>query len=124
MLAWAYDELGGSDRARRLKEDVLQRARAPGDKHVQVHALEALAHVAAPERRVEEATALLSEAYELNRGLGDRFREAVLVCRFARALAFAGRVEAAGPSARRGRDALRGGGGQPDGVAQEGTTRR
>jgi hypothetical protein len=60
-----------------------------------VHALESLAHVAGPEGRVETATSLLGEAYELNRELGDRFREAVLVCRFARVLAFAGRAEAA-----------------------------
>ncbi len=95
MLAWAYDELGEPDRARRLKEDVLEQARAAGDKHVQVHALESLAHSAAPEGRVEEAATLLEQAYELNRELGDRFREAVLVCRFARVLAFAGRAEAA-----------------------------
>jgi predicted ATPase/class 3 adenylate cyclase len=49
MLAWAHEELGESDRARRLKQDVLQQARAPGDKHLQVQALESLAHVAAPE---------------------------------------------------------------------------
>jgi tetratricopeptide (TPR) repeat protein len=94
MIAWAYDELGEPDRARRLKEDVLEQARAAGDKHVQVHALEALVHRAAEERG-DEAVAMLSEAYELNRELGDRFREAVLVCRFARVLAFAGRAEAA-----------------------------
>jgi predicted ATPase/class 3 adenylate cyclase len=94
MLAWAYDELGEPDRARRLKEDVLEQARAAGDKHVQVHALEALAHRAA-EGQADEAASLLKEAYELNRELGDRFREAVLVCRFARVLAFAGRAETA-----------------------------
>src|SRR5439155_20165972 len=90
-----YDELGEPDRARRLKEDVLEQARAAGDKHVQVHALESLVHVAGPEGRVEEAALLLEEAWELNRELGDRFREAVLVCRFARVLAFGGQVEAA-----------------------------
>jgi predicted ATPase len=94
LLAWAYDELGEPDRARRLKEDVLEQARAAGDKHVQVHALEALAHGAA-EGQADEAASLLKEAYELNRELGDRFREAVLVCRFARVLAFAGRAEPA-----------------------------
>jgi predicted ATPase/class 3 adenylate cyclase len=94
MLAWAYDELGEPDRARRLKEDVLEQARAAEDKHVQVHALEALAHSAA-EGQADEAASLLKEAYELNRELGDRFREAVLVCRFARVLAFAGRAETA-----------------------------
>jgi predicted ATPase len=95
MLSWAYDELGESDRARTLKENVLDQARAAGYKHVQVHALESLAHAAGPEGRIEEATTLLKEAYELNRGLGDRFREAVIVCRFARLLAFAGKADTA-----------------------------
>jgi predicted ATPase len=95
MLAWAYDELGEGERARELKLDVLEKARAAGDKHVQVHALESLAHVAVVEGTVKEAASLLEEAWELNRQLGDRFREAVLVCRFARAVAFAGRVETA-----------------------------
>jgi predicted ATPase/class 3 adenylate cyclase len=94
MLAWAYDELGESDRARSLKEDVLHQARAAGDKHLQVQALEALVH-RATEERPEEAAEMLREAYELNHELGDRFREAVIVCRFARVLAFAGRAEAA-----------------------------
>jgi tetratricopeptide (TPR) repeat protein len=94
MLAWAYDELGEPERARRLKEDVLEQARAAGDKHVQVHALEALAHRAA-EGQADEAASLLKEAYELNRELGDRYREAIIVCRFARVLAFAGTAETA-----------------------------
>jgi predicted ATPase len=93
MLAWAYNELGESDRAQRLMQDVLQQARAAGDKHVQVHALESLAIDAALEGRVEDATSLLGEAWKLNCELGDRFREAVIVYRFARVLAHAGRVE-------------------------------
>jgi hypothetical protein len=60
-----------------------------------VHALESFAHDAASEGRVEEAASLLKEAYELNRELGDRFRDAIIVCRFARVLAFAGRAETA-----------------------------
>jgi predicted ATPase/class 3 adenylate cyclase len=95
LLAWAYDELGEPERAQRLKQDVLEQARATGYKHLQVHALESLAHVAAPEGRLGEAAMLLAEAWEINRRLGDRFREAVIVCRFARVLAFAGRAETA-----------------------------
>ena len=93
MLAWAYDELGESDRARRLMQDVLERARAAGDKHVVVHALESLAIDAAVEARVEDAASMLGEAWTLNRELGDRLREAVIVFRFARVLALAGRAE-------------------------------
>jgi predicted ATPase/class 3 adenylate cyclase len=95
MLSWAYDELGEPDRAEMLKRRVLEEARAQGYKHVQIHALESLAHAAGPKGHIEEATALLKEAYELNVELGDRFREAVLVCRFARVLALAGRADAA-----------------------------
>jgi predicted ATPase/class 3 adenylate cyclase len=95
MLSWAYDELGELDRAHALKENVLEQARAAGYKHVQIHALETLAHDAGEKGNIAEATRLLEEAYELNRELGDRFREAVIVCRFARLLAFAGRAETA-----------------------------
>lgn len=38
---------------------------------------------------------MLKEAHELNRELGDRFREAIIVCRFARVLAFADKSETA-----------------------------
>ena len=94
MLAWAYDELGEPDRARRLKEDVLEQARAAGDQHVQVHALEALG---ASRRRRGRRTRRrrCSGGVGLNRELGDRYREAIIVCRFARVLAFAGRAEPA-----------------------------
>ena len=95
MLAWAYDELGEWDRAHRLMQDILQQARAAGDKHVEVHALESLAIDAALEGRVGDGASLLGEAWKLNCELGDRFREAVIVFRFARVLAHAGRVEAA-----------------------------
>jgi predicted ATPase/class 3 adenylate cyclase len=95
MLAWAYDDLGEPDRARRLKEEVLEQARAAGDKHVQVHALESLSSSATGEGQIREAAMLVEQAYELNRELGDLFREATLVCRFARVLAHAGRAEAA-----------------------------
>jgi predicted ATPase/class 3 adenylate cyclase len=95
MLTWAYDGLGESDRAQGLMQDVLEQAREAGARHVEVHALESLAIDAALEARVEDAASLLEEAWKLNRGAGDRFREAVIVCRFARVLAHAGRVEAA-----------------------------
>ena len=95
MLAWADKELGESDRAARLMRDVLAVARARGDLHIQVHALESLAIDAAEEGRVDEAAGMLREAHELNCLLGDRYREAVIVCRFARVLAHAGRGEAA-----------------------------
>ncbi len=95
MLAWAYNELGESDRGKRLMQDVLEQARATGDKHVVVHALESLAIDAALEGRVEDAASQLAEAWKLNCDLGDRLREAVIVFRFARVLALAGRAKAA-----------------------------
>ena len=75
--------------------EVLTEARAAGYAHVQVHALESLAIDAALEGRIEEAGSLLSEAYSINRELGDQFRDAVIVFRFARVLALAGRLETA-----------------------------
>ena len=44
---------------------------------------------------MDEAAAMLREAHELNRELGDRYREAIIVCRFAHVLALAGKTDAA-----------------------------
>jgi predicted ATPase/class 3 adenylate cyclase len=95
MLAWAYDELGDLERARSIRVEVLAEARAAGYKHLEMHALEAMAHKSAQEGEVGQATEMLAKAYELNRELGDQYREAVIVCRFARVLAYAGEAEAA-----------------------------
>jgi predicted ATPase/class 3 adenylate cyclase len=120
MLAWAYDELGESHRARGLMQDVLQQARAAQDKHVEVHALESLAIDAALEGRIEDATSLLGEAWKLNRDLGDRFRAAILVCRFARVLALASRAEVAGRVLAAGEKLYEEMGGSPMGWLQRG----
>jgi predicted ATPase/class 3 adenylate cyclase len=120
MLAWAYDELGESHRARRLMQDVLQEARAAQDKHVEVHALESLAIDAALEGRIEDATSLLGEAWKLNRDLGDRFRAAILVCRFARVLALASRAEVAARVLAAGEKLYEEMGGSPMGWLQRG----
>jgi predicted ATPase/class 3 adenylate cyclase len=120
MLAWAYDELGESDRARGLMQDVLQQGRAAGDKHIQVHALESLAIDAAVEGRVEDAKSLLGQAWKLNRELGDRFRAAIIVCRFARVLAFAGRAEVAARVLAAGETLYEEMGGSPMGWLQRG----
>jgi predicted ATPase/class 3 adenylate cyclase len=120
MLAWAYDELGESHRARGLMQDVLQQARAAQDKHVEVHALESLAIDAALEGRIEDATSLLGQAWKLNRDLGDRFRTAILVCRFAQVLGFAGRAEVAARVLAAGEKLYEEMGGSPMGWLQRG----
>jgi predicted ATPase len=120
MLAWAYDELGEPDRAHALMQEVLQQARAAQDKHVEVHALESLAIDAALEGRIEDATSLLGEAWKLNRDLGDRFRAAILVCRFARVLALAGRAEVAARVLAAGEKLYEEMGGSPMGWLQRG----
>jgi predicted ATPase len=120
MLAWAYAELGDSHRARGLMQDVLQEARAAQDKHVEVHALESLAIDAALEGRIEDATSLLGEAWKLNRDLGDRFRAAILVCRFARVLALASRPEVAARVLAAGEKLYEEMGGSPMGWLQRG----
>jgi predicted ATPase len=94
-LAWTCGELGDLDRARALLEDNLRRARALGDKEEEIKSLESLAGHAADEGRVREALSMLEDAYRLNRDLGFVSRTPIIVCRFGRLLAVAGRLEAA-----------------------------
>ena len=93
-LAWTYENLGDRERARALHEDNLRTARAIGDEYMQAETVAVLGQYALEQRRLEEAVPMLKEAYELHRrrrDLPDRFHIVLLVCRFARALALAGR---------------------------------
>jgi tetratricopeptide (TPR) repeat protein len=95
FLAWAYNELGEADLARRLLEDNLHRARASGDAHIEATSLEQLGGYAVGEGRIRDAVRMLDEAYRVNRDLGDVYRIPFIVCRLGRALAAAGMAEAA-----------------------------
>jgi predicted ATPase/class 3 adenylate cyclase len=98
-LAWSYEGLGDVQHARALQEDMLRRARASGDEFVEAKALSVLAQYALDEGRVDEAVlSNLEEAHRIyreRRDHPDRYWHAVLICRFARALALAGRATAA-----------------------------
>jgi predicted ATPase/class 3 adenylate cyclase len=99
-LAFSYVELGDHERARAVQEDVLHRARASGDTFIESKALAALGQYALDAGRTDEAVPFLVEAHRVQSvhrwSLADRYWSAVLVCRFARALALRDRP---GPAA-------------------------
>jgi hypothetical protein len=92
--------LGDHERARAIQEDVLRRSRASGDTFIESKALSALGQYALDSGRADEAVPLLVEAHRIQSdhrwALADRYWSAVLVCRFARALALKDRP---GPAA-------------------------
>jgi predicted ATPase/class 3 adenylate cyclase len=96
-LAWTYGELGDLERSRALHEDVLHRARAQSNEGVVALQLDQLAKFALDEGLVQEALAMLKESLRISRDLGMRGGITESLCRFADALAFAGR---AGTAAR------------------------
>ncbi len=94
-LAWTYESLDDLDRARALHEENLRRARASGDEFIEARSLGVLAQYALDEGRVDEAVPMLKEAHRIHRDRRDhpdRYWNAVIVCRFARALALEGRA--------------------------------
>ncbi len=95
LLAWAHYDLGDVPKARALHQEVISRARLVGNKRITQMSLGALAEYALNEGLVGEAVALLDEAYEINRELGEHAEIAVNLARFALALALASRSRAA-----------------------------
>jgi predicted ATPase/class 3 adenylate cyclase len=92
-LAWTYEELGDLESARALHEDNLRLARETRDERFEAESLGVLAQHALGRGRVDEAVSMLKEAHHIHRGrrgISDRYWEAVLVCRFACALAMEG----------------------------------
>jgi predicted ATPase len=90
LLAWSYSELGDPTRALALHEENLREAQAAGDEHMEAQSLEALAHLSVAQGRPLAAFPMLERAYEIHRGLGDPYRIAIAVGRFARVLASMG----------------------------------
>ncbi|MDQ2982166.1 MAG: adenylate/guanylate cyclase domain-containing protein, partial [Actinomycetota bacterium] len=71
LLAWNSYLGGDGARAQALWEDNLRDARATGDRNIEALSLGALAdNVVVEEGRVEDALAMLTEAYRINRDLG------------------------------------------------------
>ncbi|MFN2590622.1 MAG: hypothetical protein ABR518_07610, partial [Actinomycetota bacterium] len=97
-LAWMYWELGDVEGARALVERNLIEARAVGDENMEAQSLATLAHYALDDGRVEDAVPLLREAFGIHRGRSEvthRYWGAVVLYRFARALALRRRPAAA-----------------------------
>jgi predicted ATPase/class 3 adenylate cyclase len=90
LLAWSYSELGDPARALALHEENLGEARAAGDEHMEAQSLEALAHLAVTQGRPLDAVPMLERAYEIHCVVGDRYRIAIAVGRFARVVASTG----------------------------------
>ena len=94
-LAWCNLELGDIDRAKRLYQELLDGARAVGDRNLEARALGTFAVFASDEGRHEDALALLQESYRIGCEFGDPSETAIDLIRFGRALAFAERPQAA-----------------------------
>jgi predicted ATPase len=97
LLAWSCYRGGDRERARALWEENLQGARARSVRYVEALSLGVLAdNFAVEEGRVEDALAMLTEAYRINRDLGmPSAQTAMDLHRLARGLAFAERAAAA-----------------------------
>jgi predicted ATPase len=118
LLAWASKGLGDNERSRRLYEEVSESARLAGSKNVLSLSLEALSDVALEQGRPEEAIAILTDAYELNRELDDRWRLALVSSRLARAFAELGDVKTATRLLSSGQALLQDMGGDPKWIGQ------
>jgi len=97
-LAWTCAVLGDRERARALREDNLRWARESGDEHIEAVSLDVLAIDALKQGHIDDGVAMLTEAHGIYRDkpdTPDRFWDAMLLCRFARALALKGRARTA-----------------------------
>jgi predicted ATPase/class 3 adenylate cyclase len=95
MLAWCHEKLGDTARADEVRADLLRDARAAGDEQMEARALAILAASATDEGRTSDALALLMDAYRIDRHIGNPEEIAVDLIRIARALAVAGKADAA-----------------------------
>ena len=94
ILAWAHESLGDLDRARAIHEENVRRARAIGDDFVEARTLATLGQYRLEAGDVDAAIPFFVESHRLHRGgpnLPDRYSDAMIACRFARALALRGR---------------------------------
>jgi predicted ATPase/class 3 adenylate cyclase len=94
ILAWSQESLGDLDRARAIHEENVRRARAVGDAFVEARTLATLGQYRLGAGDVDGAIPFFVESHRLHRGrpnLPDRYSDAVIACRFARALALRGR---------------------------------
>jgi predicted ATPase len=96
VMAAAYDDLGHSDKAREVRQDMLRRARALGDRFIEAKALAGTAMLTEVlQGQSANAVAHLAEAYRIHRDVGDRHEITIVLCEFASVLATFGRFDAA-----------------------------
>jgi predicted ATPase/class 3 adenylate cyclase len=95
VLAWTLEELGDREKAHAIDKGNLQRARATGNKRIEVLVLRRLALWAQREGHIGEALALVEAAHRLNLEIGQPPEIVVDLSRFAGVLAAADRPEAA-----------------------------
>jgi predicted ATPase len=97
-LAWSYESLGDLDRARAIHEENVHRARAVGDVFVEARTLATLGQYRLEAGDIDGAIPFFVESHRLHRerpNLPDRYSDAMIACRFARALALRGRAREA-----------------------------
>lgn len=94
-LSWAHEMLGETQRARSIDEQNLMRAREIGNESIVALTLAGLGVAAANEGRAREGVAMLRQALEIDRRLGDLRRSVDDLCRFCRVLAWASKPHTA-----------------------------
>jgi predicted ATPase len=99
-VAWSCESTGDMERARTLHQELIQSARVAGDAFSEARSLAVLAQFTLEAGRVDaDVVALFGRAHELHRTrlttLPDRNADAILLSRFAHALALSERWEAA-----------------------------
>jgi predicted ATPase len=92
---WCHLELGDTDRGIAIYRELLERTREAGDIILQARALGFLAGVESRDGRIDEAFAMITEAYELDCEVGDMGYIAEDFVRFSLILLDAGRAETA-----------------------------
>ncbi|MGI8828268.1 MAG: ATP-binding protein [Candidatus Limnocylindria bacterium] len=94
-LAWAYYDLGQSERGRALHQANLARARAIGNRRIEAGTLQGLAWRAVEAGNPIEAVEMVRQSYPINRELGETPAIAGDLLRLARAVLDLGRPRAA-----------------------------
>jgi predicted ATPase len=93
-LGWICAETGDMERSKQLMEQTLREARVAGNKRNNALALAGLSMHARIDGRCDEALAMLQEAYDIYKSVGDRSMVSDLLARRAHVLAAAGRPAA------------------------------
>lgn len=83
-FAWMCAELGDHARSREVTEENLALARAVGHRRIEARSLAALAMIALDDGRIDDAVAMLTDSYRIDRDLGNLIFVSVGFTRFAK----------------------------------------